>query len=60
MKHRLWDIAYFIFFWILYVFLKKHSQETVFEIFSCSYLMFFQLLDRFSIIMSLNGWKRLF
>lgn len=60
MKNKLGDIVYFIFLFAIYIFLETNSQEIVFEIFSCSYLSFLQLLDRFSIMMSLKGWDRLF
>lgn len=60
MKNKLCNIVYFVFLGALYIFLRTHSQEIAFETFSCSYLLFLQLLDRFSISMSLKGWERLF
>lgn len=60
MKDKLGDIVYFAFLLGLYIFFKMHSHEIVFEIFSCSYLLFLQLLERFSFMMSLKGWERLF
>lgn len=60
MKNKLYDITYFLFLFGLYIFLIAHPQEVVFEMYACSYPLFLQLIDRFSILMSTKGWRRLF
>lgn len=59
-KDIFFDLIYLFFIWSLFFFLRAYSQEEAFEMISCSYLLFLQLVDRFSIFMSLKGWKRLF
>ncbi len=59
-KNVFYDLIYFFFLLALYFFLRVCPQEEAFEMFSCSYLLFLQLLNRFSILMSAKGWKRLF
>lgn len=60
MKNKLYDITYFVFLLGLYIFLTAHSQEVAFEMYACSYSLFLQLIDYFSILISTKGWKRLF
>ncbi len=60
-KDIFYDLIYFFFIWSLYFFLHTYSQEEeAFEVISNSYMLFLQVLERFSTIMSMKGWKRLF
>lgn len=61
MKDKLLNLAYFAFIYALYIFLKIHSpEEEIFEIISFSYPLFLELVDRFTFIMAMKGWGRLF
>lgn len=61
MKNRLCCLIYFVFLFALFIFLKFYSQENeVIEIISHSYLLFLQIINRFSLIMAVRGWRRLF
>lgn len=60
MKYERCDIIYFVFLWFLYIFLQTYSQEAAFEIISHSYMLFLQLIIRFSQVMAMRGWRRLF